>query len=43
MLKEDHPSRLASQYELAGAYRADGQVNEAEAMLLRALKGYEKA
>jgi hypothetical protein len=28
-LAADHPSRLASQHALAGAYRADGQVQEA--------------
>jgi tetratricopeptide (TPR) repeat protein len=30
---EDHPSRLASQHELAGAYLANGQVKEAAALL----------
>jgi len=30
---EDHPSRLASQHELAIAYRANGQVKEAVALL----------
>ncbi|KAK4119383.1 purine and uridine phosphorylase [Parathielavia appendiculata] len=29
----NHPSRLASQHELAGAYRANGQVKEAVALL----------
>ena len=32
-LAEDHPSRLASQHALAGAYEANGQVKEAVAML----------
>ena len=30
---ENHPSRLASQHELAEAYRADGQVKEAVKLL----------
>ena len=30
---EDHPSRLASQHALTGAYRANGQVGEAVALL----------
>jgi tetratricopeptide (TPR) repeat protein len=30
---EDHASRLASQYELAGAYRADGQIKRAVELL----------
>lgn len=32
-LAEDHPDRLASQYELAMAYRANGQANEAVQLL----------
>jgi tetratricopeptide (TPR) repeat protein len=32
-LAEDHPSRLASQHALAGAYEANGQVKEAVALL----------
>lgn len=32
-LAEDHPSRLASQHALAGAYRANGQVADAVEML----------
>ena len=32
-LAVEHPSRLASQHELAGAYRANGQVREAVALL----------
>ena len=32
-LAEDHPSRLASQHELAGAYRANGQVKDAVNLL----------
>ena len=32
---EDHPSRLASQHELAGAYQANGQVKEAVKLLER--------
>jgi hypothetical protein len=34
-LAEDHPSRLASQHELAGAYQANGQVKEAVKLLER--------
>ncbi|RMZ89045.1 hypothetical protein DV736_g3719, partial [Chaetothyriales sp. CBS 134916] len=37
-LAEDHPSRLASQYALAGAYEANGQVKEAVALLERVVK-----
>jgi tetratricopeptide (TPR) repeat protein len=33
VLAEDHPSRLASQHELAGAYQADGQAKEAVRLL----------
>lgn len=40
---EDHPSRLASQHALAGAYEANGQVDEAELIYQRALIGREKA
>jgi thioredoxin-like negative regulator of GroEL len=32
-LAESHPSRLASQHELAGAYHANGQVKEAVELL----------
>jgi hypothetical protein len=32
-LAEDHPSRLASQHALAGAYRADGQAKGAVKLL----------
>ncbi|KAI7765536.1 hypothetical protein LZL87_007287 [Fusarium oxysporum] len=32
-LAEDHPDRLASQHELAGAYQANGQVKEAVKLL----------
>jgi Tetratricopeptide repeat len=32
-LAEDHPSRLASQHALAGAYKANGQVKEAVTLL----------
>ncbi|SPO02516.1 uncharacterized protein DNG_05189 [Cephalotrichum gorgonifer] len=32
-LSESHPSRLASQHELAGAYQANGQVKEAVTLL----------
>ncbi|KAK0726407.1 hypothetical protein B0T21DRAFT_268209, partial [Apiosordaria backusii] len=32
-LAEDHPSRLASQHALAGAYEANGQVKDAIALL----------
>ena len=31
-LAEDHPSRLASQHALAGAYKANGQIKEAIAL-----------
>ena len=34
-LAEDHPSRLVSQHELAGAYQANGQVKEAVKLLER--------
>ncbi len=33
MLAEDHPDQLASQHELARAYKANGQVKEAVALL----------
>ncbi|KAK7177499.1 phosphorylase superfamily protein [Paraphaeosphaeria sporulosa] len=33
VLAEDHPDRLASQHELAGAYEANGQVKEAVTLL----------
>ena len=32
-LAETHPSRLASQHELAGAYQANGQIKEAVQLL----------
>jgi Flp pilus assembly protein TadD len=32
-LAEDHPNRLASQHELARAYQANGQVEQAVALL----------
>ena len=35
VLAEDHPSRLASQHELARAYQANGQVKEAVKLLER--------
>ncbi len=34
-LSEDHPSRLASQYALAGAYQANGQIRQAVKILER--------
>jgi tetratricopeptide (TPR) repeat protein len=37
-LAEDHPSRLASQHELAGAYRANGQISKAVEMLEHVVK-----
>ncbi|KAH6694346.1 P-loop containing nucleoside triphosphate hydrolase protein, partial [Leptodontidium sp. MPI-SDFR-AT-0119] len=37
-LAETHPSRLASQHELAGAYEANGQVVEAIALLEQVVK-----
>jgi hypothetical protein len=33
VLAEEHPDRLASQYELALAYRADGQLRKAVELL----------
>jgi hypothetical protein len=33
MLAVDHPSRLASQHELAGAYQANGQIDKAMQLL----------
>ena len=33
VLAEDHPSRLASQHALAGAYEANGQVSKAVELL----------
>ena len=42
MLKEDHPDRLASQHELAGAYRADRQVKEAVKLLEQVVAIREK-
>ncbi|KAF5236404.1 hypothetical protein FAUST_6554 [Fusarium austroamericanum] len=38
MLAEDHPSRLASQHELAGAYKADGQTKKAVQLLEHVVK-----
>src|SRR2546429_8852794 len=40
-LAEDHPSRLALQHALAGAYRANGQVKEAVQVLGDGVKGRE--
>ena len=37
-LAEDHPDRLASQHELAGAYEANGQVKEAVSLLEQVVK-----
>jgi tetratricopeptide (TPR) repeat protein len=37
-LPENHPDRLASQHELAGAYRANGQVTEAVELLEQVVK-----
>ena len=37
-LAEDHPSRLASQHTLAGAYKANGQVKEAVVLLEQVVK-----
>jgi Tetratricopeptide repeat len=37
-LAEDHPSRLASQHALAGAYEANGQVKEAVLLLEQVVK-----
>ncbi|KAJ5022565.1 acyl transferase/acyl hydrolase/lysophospholipase [Bipolaris maydis] len=37
-LAETHPSRLASQHELAGAYRANGQTKEAVELLKHVVK-----
>jgi thioredoxin-like negative regulator of GroEL len=34
-LAEDHPSRLASQHDLATVYQANGQINEAVELLQR--------
>ena len=41
-LAEDHPDRLASQHELAGAYEANGQVKEAVALLEHVVAVEEK-
>jgi len=38
ILGEDHPDRLASQYELARAYEANGQVKEAVSLLKQVVK-----
>ena len=32
-LSEDHPDRLASEYDLAGAYQANGQIQKAVQLL----------
>ncbi|USP74753.1 hypothetical protein yc1106_02027 [Curvularia clavata] len=40
-LAETHPSRLALQHELAGAYRANGQTKEAVQLLEHVVKVYE--
>ncbi|KAF7505264.1 hypothetical protein GJ744_001127 [Endocarpon pusillum] len=37
-LAEDHPDRLASQHELAGAYQANGQVPKAVSLLEQVVK-----
>jgi NB-ARC domain/Tetratricopeptide repeat len=37
-LHQDHPDRLASQHELAGAYQANGQVKEAVSLLEQVVK-----
>ena len=41
-LAEDHPSRLASQHALAGAYRANKQVKEAVSLLEQVVKIQEQ-
>ena len=41
-LAEDHPARLASQHELAGAYRANRQVDKAIELLEHVVKIKEK-
>ena len=41
-LAEDHPSRLASQHVLAGAYQANGQIKEAIALLEHVVATREK-
>ena len=41
-LAEDHPSRLASQHVLAGAYIANGQVKEAVQLLEHEVKIWER-
>ena len=38
-LAEDYPSRLVSQHELAGVYRANGQVKDAVRLLEEVLNG----
>ena len=42
VLAEDHPSRLASQHELAGAYQAIGRVSEAVKLLEQVVAIQEK-
>jgi hypothetical protein len=41
-LAEDHPSRLASQHELACAYKANGQTKEAISLLEHVVAIWEK-
>jgi len=41
-MAEDHPDRLASQHALASAYEANGQVDEAVALLEHVVKVREK-
>jgi thioredoxin-like negative regulator of GroEL len=43
VLAEDHPSRLASQHALAGAYWANGQVTEAVELLEQVVAIKQKA
>jgi tetratricopeptide (TPR) repeat protein len=42
-LAEDHPSRLASQHTLAGAYQANGQVKEAVILLKEVVRIREQS
>ena len=42
MMAEDHPSRLALQHMLAGAYHANRQVNKAVTLLEHIVKVEEK-
>jgi hypothetical protein len=41
-LTEEDPPRLASQHALAGAYRSDGQVKKAVALLEEGVAAHEK-